>query len=64
MSTTTSTITIIAANIAVVFGALGIQTFWINKRLELIERRLDHIEGYMMNFAERISRLEGHRHDH
>jgi len=60
MSTTVSTITIIAALV----GLLGIQTFWINKRLELIERRLDHIEGYLMQFAERVARLEGQQHDH
>ena len=56
MSTTASTITIIATTAGLLFAALGLQTFWIARsldmlrdtfavRFEAIERRLDRIES-------------------
>lgn len=56
MSTTVGTITILAALI----GLMGIQTFWIVRSLDRIDARLDRIEGVLMAFGERITRLEAH----
>jgi hypothetical protein len=60
MSTTASTITILATTAALVFGAIGIQTYWIVRTLDRIDARLDRIEGVLMSFSERITRLEEH----
>src|SRR5206468_1924839 len=44
MSTTASTVTIIGANAALLFAALGLQTLWITRSLDQIYRRLDRLE--------------------
>jgi|KBSMisStaDraftv2_1062788.scaffolds.fasta_scaffold414974_3 hypothetical protein len=63
MSTTVGTITILAG----LFGLVGIQTFWVVRALDSIDRvldridtRLDRIEGVLIAFGERITRLEEH----
>jgi hypothetical protein len=57
VTTTVGTITILAALIAF----MGIQTFWVVRSLDRIDARLDRIEGLLMNFGERIARLEEHQ---
>jgi len=69
MSTTASTITIIATVAGLLFAALGLQTYWISRSLDGIERslgaRLDRIETQidtmfrvLLEHGERIARLE------
>jgi hypothetical protein len=65
MSTTTSTVTIIAANAALLFAVVGLQTLWITRGLDQIYRRLDRLEKrlddmfrVLLEHGERITRLE------
>jgi hypothetical protein len=54
---------------AIVFGAIGLQTFWISRELDgvkgsvkdglgRLEARLDRIEGALLALDRRVTRLE------
>jgi hypothetical protein len=47
------------AIIGSLFAALGLQTFWIARSLDRIEKRLDRIEDtFLKDYGERIAKLE------
>ena len=49
------------AIIGSLFAALALQTFWIVRGLDRIEKRLDRIEDILRDHGERIARLEATR---
>jgi hypothetical protein len=62
MSNAAQTLTIIGLTTALVGLIVGIQTFWIARALDRIERRLDRIDDTVLrDHGDRLARLEAAR---
>lgn len=62
MSTVAQTWTIIGAVAALLTIVVGIQSFWIVRTLDRIDKRLDRIEDtFLRDHGERLARLEATR---